>query len=289
MKTYGKQIAFYRKRTGITQAKLGNMLNVSAQAVSKWENGLSEPDIATLQRMAQIFGVSVDELLAETEPSDVDEAEADAAPEEASKQEEPKNQPQVVQPPEPKIIVGYCDDCKKPVYKGDNYNVSRFGRGMTGQTLRCESCHKKHNENMKRIEHSELLSSRNKGLIVGGIVSGVLFMISLIYTFSQKQYADLWAVFVGAYVIFAFVSQLFWGEFLRNFIGFFWKSLKFPGLIFSLDLDGIIWFICVKLLFAIIGFVFTALFFLLGLVLALFVSAFSFPFALVKLQRQLKA
>lgn len=61
--TLGKRIIFHRKRLGLTQDQLAEKLGVTAQAVSKWENDQSCPDISTLPRLAGIFGVSTDELL----------------------------------------------------------------------------------------------------------------------------------------------------------------------------------------------------------------------------------
>ena len=61
--TVGKRIAFLRKQTGFTQDELANKLNVSPQAISKWENDLSCPDIMLLPKLAKLFGTTVDELL----------------------------------------------------------------------------------------------------------------------------------------------------------------------------------------------------------------------------------
>ena len=61
--TMGKRISELRKKAGLTQEQLANKLNVSAQAVSKWENDISCPDISTLPLLAQILGVTTDELL----------------------------------------------------------------------------------------------------------------------------------------------------------------------------------------------------------------------------------
>lgn len=70
--TLGKRIAYHRKRLGMAQR-----VGVSAQAVSKWENNLSCPDITILPELASIFGISVDELLGRTPPKEerVHEAE----------------------------------------------------------------------------------------------------------------------------------------------------------------------------------------------------------------------
>ena len=61
--TLGKRIATLRKEKGIKQEELAQMLDISAQAVSKWENDLTCPDINALPKLAQILGVTVDELL----------------------------------------------------------------------------------------------------------------------------------------------------------------------------------------------------------------------------------
>lgn len=59
----GDRIAYLRKQKKMTQAQLAVQLGISAQAVSKWESGLSCPDIMTLVPLAHELGVSTDELL----------------------------------------------------------------------------------------------------------------------------------------------------------------------------------------------------------------------------------
>lgn len=61
--TIGKRISQLRKEKGLTQEDLAGMMEVSAQAVSKWENDQTCPDITSLPKLAKILGVSVDELL----------------------------------------------------------------------------------------------------------------------------------------------------------------------------------------------------------------------------------
>ena len=57
-----------REKAGITQQELADKLFISAQSVSKWENGLSEPDLDTVCCLADLFEVSTDTLL-NKEPS----------------------------------------------------------------------------------------------------------------------------------------------------------------------------------------------------------------------------
>lgn len=59
----GEKIKKLRKSQDVTQEKLADYLNISYQAVSKWENGLALPDITLLPKLANFFGVSADELI----------------------------------------------------------------------------------------------------------------------------------------------------------------------------------------------------------------------------------
>lgn len=59
----GKFIGLLRKEKGMTQATLADKLNISNRTVSKWENGDGFPDITILPELAEILGVTVDELL----------------------------------------------------------------------------------------------------------------------------------------------------------------------------------------------------------------------------------
>ena len=61
--TFGQRFSRLRKKLGLTQEDIAEKVNISAQAVSKWENDLSAPDISTLSLLADILNVSLDELL----------------------------------------------------------------------------------------------------------------------------------------------------------------------------------------------------------------------------------
>jgi len=61
--TLGKRIGLLRRQKELKQDELAEMLGVSPQAVSKWENDQTCPDISLLPQLARILGVSVDELL----------------------------------------------------------------------------------------------------------------------------------------------------------------------------------------------------------------------------------
>jgi len=58
----GKQIRTLRQRKGVTQEAMAEVLGVTAQAISKWENSVTTPDIELLPKLAIYFGVKIDEL-----------------------------------------------------------------------------------------------------------------------------------------------------------------------------------------------------------------------------------
>ena len=71
----GRFIAEQRKAKGMTQLDLANKLHITDKAISKWERGLSSPDIGLLSQLADILGVSVGDLL---KGERTDDAEANA-------------------------------------------------------------------------------------------------------------------------------------------------------------------------------------------------------------------
>ena len=56
-----------RKKAGYSQEQLAGLLGLSRQAVSKWENGTSDPSTVNLLALAKLYGVSADELLREVQ------------------------------------------------------------------------------------------------------------------------------------------------------------------------------------------------------------------------------
>ena len=63
MESFGTRLAALRKERGLTQDSIADRLNISAQAVSKWENDLTSPDIDTLIKLSDMLDVTLDELM----------------------------------------------------------------------------------------------------------------------------------------------------------------------------------------------------------------------------------
>lgn len=64
---FNEKLAKLRQKNALTQEQAAERLNVSPKTVSKWENGGSCPDIFLLPRIAEMYGVTVDDLLSESE------------------------------------------------------------------------------------------------------------------------------------------------------------------------------------------------------------------------------
>ena len=64
----GKKIKQLRKFSGMTQEQLAEKLNISRQALSKWENGTSMPDVESVVRISMLFQISLEELLIKEVP-----------------------------------------------------------------------------------------------------------------------------------------------------------------------------------------------------------------------------
>lgn len=61
--TLGQKLKEIRKRFGLSQEQLAEIMNVSRQAITKWENDVGLPDISNLQELSKVFGITVDYLL----------------------------------------------------------------------------------------------------------------------------------------------------------------------------------------------------------------------------------
>lgn len=282
--TRGSLIAYHRKRLNLTQTELGDMVNVTAQAVSKWEKGMSEPDLSTIQKLCRIFGIDVTEFFKEDE-SDANESGTEAeeigAPsaKDSAPVPTPAPAPAPAPAPTPKIIIGYCESCKRPVAQGEKYAVERVGRSSV-QRIYCPACDLKRKATNAHGELYREQSALKRAFIWGGSIAAALAIAFIIVTIVQKDWAILSGLIV-AVAAFTFTSQCFWEGFIADFFMFFVRGFSKPGLIFTLDLDGIIWLITVKLFLFIVCGLLSVICFIFGLALSLILSLFSFPFSLM--------
>ncbi len=284
---YGEKIAALRKARGMTQAELGNALNVTYQAVSKWERDESQPDFATMSKMAKLFGVPLGYF-----EDDFDESvygqESDSSAGD---------------------MLGVCTKCGKVVNSGDE--------ATTSPAIICKDCAErirqteirkrkeieKSKEEERRKKEAEqtfhrasFRKKRNVGFIVGGVVAAV-FLVLLIIALStpsdsQTNGTTGDTVLGGIVMIvfgFTFASQLVWGGAVRSVCLTGGKIVGMPGVIFTLDIDGCIFLIGMKILFALLKFlifIISALFFV---IVAFLMSPFTFVPCLIRVCRGIDA
>ncbi len=261
MSKLNKNIVELRKQKGLTQEQLGKEFNVSAQAVSKWENGISEPDIDTIKKMCEFFNVSFEDLIG-TELA-------------VTKNEPTQVVKEIHHETKTEVIVGYCQDCKKPLKPNDDYTI------YNNKPI-CEKCKTQLIKNMDISDRLELSSSIKRGLIWGGVIAGLLLIICIASSFVDGfDYEVLLGGLIISYAVFSFTSTLFFSGHIQDLMLWFCKSFSMPGVIFTLDLDGIIFLLLVKVGGAILGFLLSILVFLFGVIFTIIYSMFAFPFCLV--------
>ena len=87
MQKIGRQISSLRKKKGMTQMELADALGISYQAVSNWERGNTMPDISKLPELAEIFGVSIEEILCDERKGKLAEEMSEGKTPEMTKEE----------------------------------------------------------------------------------------------------------------------------------------------------------------------------------------------------------
>lgn len=97
----GKKISAMRQANGLTQQQLAMMMNVSHQAVSKWESGQALPDIQTMLELTRFFGITVEQLISENEMIE-EKKEGNAYEEQASAEDMNESKEQTDTPKEVK-------------------------------------------------------------------------------------------------------------------------------------------------------------------------------------------
>ena len=129
-------------------------------------------------------------------------------------------------------------------------------------------------------------AKKKQSAIIWGIVAAVVLIIVGVVLFVNKG-DYMYLIYLGGAAVPAFtlVSCLildnnFLGDMIMEIIS--WSFVRFPGIIFTLDLDGILFFIGVKLLFGILAFLLGAACTVAAIGLGAVLSLFVFPFAIAK-------
>lgn len=291
--TLGQKIKKLRIGKDLTQKELADQVHVTFQTVSKWEKDENEPDVSTLRELARLFDCSLDYLLSEDEKEQTKE-ELVETPVVIS--EEPVTKTIIIHQKELHV----CTRCKKDIPEDeleiDKVCVRNYHRGHPAE-YRDDYYHREclaevnKERAARKAAQAKYHAQRSKKLSFGWGIAGAvvtlglclglflglpqcqevmtpLVAVMLSIVFSYMIFADLYCILSGSYVGDVFLSVAGW-------------SIKFPGLIFSWDLDGIMWLIAMKLLFVVLGFFLGVLVLFLAVALSAVLASVSFPFVLV--------
>lgn len=286
----GAKIKEYRTNAGLTQKDLADKLFVTYQAVSRWENEEAEPSIDTIKEICGILGCSTDDLFG-----------IDKKPEnEEPKEEEPVKVVEKVIVQEPKVVLGICEKCSKPIYEANDlkkheekYRVqsgrSSFLKEKT--VVLCASCDEKRIKEEKAAEARRRQAKLNEdkkrrihSFVWPGIAAAICIAFAIAsFTKGNSSNGVFWIatavlgfVWLGTMILDnTFITEL-WIEVAS------WGFVKMPGVIFSFSFDGLIFLIVVKVFLFLLGIGLAILSVLFATVLAMALSIFVYPFALSK-------
>ncbi len=281
--TLGEKIKKARADSGLTQKELADQLSVTFQTVSKWEGGVTEPDLSTLRRLSQILDMSLEYLVSDEEtPSKVEETPVSVEVAQAKKQ------------------IATCCKCHKKIFQGEEVHVEQRDLEAGGkQVVRlCDACYKKERMDARAEEIEQSLvkkpAEQKKGLfhkitsredkkpLIWGIVLGVVALgaILVVCILNYSTFGIGWTIALPillGYATCATIYCLFTASYISEvFVTVAGWSVHFPGLIFTWDLDGIMWLIGMKILFFVLGIMISLATFLLALALSALLSIFSF-------------
>lgn len=247
MASYGKVIARLRKEKGMTQSELAEKLYLSPQAVSKWENDLSEPDLKTLEKLSEIFDKPVDVFFGKESSStlkDKEVVETDLS------------------------VNGFkCTVCEETM--DERFIFQKYPK------IVCEICHNKKVKEIKlEFNRKKIKKTYIKYGVIAVIVT-ILIMVIGIVGGAKVLEAILGSLLIGVVTFSLLVDFEHVGPAYSVF-EFFNRGISLPGVIFSLSIDGIIFLIVVKVIFGLITIILSALLFIVGISVSGLVSLFSF-------------
>ena len=285
----GLKIKEYRTKAGLTQKDLADELHVTYQAVSRWENDDAEPSFDTLKEMCRIFNCTTNDLFEISKPV------------EEKKEESPQIIERViVKEPEKKPILAVCEQCNKPIYNnGDLFRYNESIAVRTGRTTHyenrqrifCKECNELKKLQDKRIEEQKqrqikanLMKRRVHSFIWPSILAIILLIVAITLFVKGDSSAG------GACIIVAILGFAFLGTMIldNTFITDMWIEItlwgfvKMPIIIFSFSFDGFVFLITMKIFLFLLGMALALLSASLATVLAMGLSIFVYPFALIK-------
>ncbi|MDY2696159.1 MAG: helix-turn-helix domain-containing protein [Eubacteriales bacterium] len=263
-----------RMQNGLTQKELADKLHITSQAISRWEKGEVEPSVSTIGQMAEIFGVTTDEIIGGPDKKPAEKIVTKVEKEYIVTKDKP--------------VLAVCDICKKNLFLTNDIikKDMRDDDGEMREHIICKECEEKfkQEEFNQKVDYGN--SQRVKSFIFSPLISLLILGIG-IPTILKNGYGTNGVIVIVliAVLSFTFASCVFFNNNCVKYTFFAiasWGVVKFPGLIFSFDLGGITWLIGMKILFWLLGLILGIAAAILGFVICLPLSLFVYPFALHK-------
>ncbi|MBQ8450960.1 MAG: helix-turn-helix transcriptional regulator, partial [Bacteroidaceae bacterium] len=248
------------------------------QAISKWENDLSEPDIATLRALANLYEVSLGELvdLEGGFPDPVDDAA-----------ESPEEQVTADDTSSMRIMIGSDKAENVPKKNTSSSTTTLYTDDLASKVVDEIENREKTRKDKEEADRKNAREARRGvimtksliwGIVIGSIIAIIGTVLSVMSLVESFDVGRLFAYIGVTYALSAFAFCMFFDTWVKeSFLWFATKVISFPGLIFEWSIDGFMWLIGMKLLFALIGFLFGVLMFFIGLAVASVVAVFTFP------------
>ena len=301
----GNNIKEMRSAKGLTQKDLAGQLFVTPQAVSRWENDESEPSTSTLVKMAEIFGVTVDEILGVPLKSADSEQPApafagagvsaggEAGP--AFSHAETKPQPESEAQPQsaPRPVLALCDKCNKPIFESANImrweeiKTVHYGRSTSRTAvphIYCKSCNEKRllaEKERAAAERRQIIARARKFRIASFILGGLALVIGLIVNFTvpnASPFGIVLGILAFLYIGCLMMKNNFLGDLTETIME--WGFVRMPGVIFSFSFEGFLFLIAIKILFFLLGIALSIFVSLFAIAVGMALSVFVYPYAL---------
>lgn len=275
MEDYGRVILRMRKAMGMTQNDFGKELNVTFQAVSKWENGLSLPDLNTISKMCKIFDITVDEFTRMASMSDEELCEAIKNKERRALNREAEQTEKQTEETVPEIAVAASVAQiaqERPAASTDKAEAPDVQTPAAPDTPVAEPA-------AAPKPHAQVHIGFLIGLICA-LVAGVGLFVALNCLNGWTPNILMLFIFLGSYFVFSFIALIGHDTVVWDFfLGCIFKSVHVPGVIFTLDIDGIFFLIVYRFIIAPLITVFVWLGCVIGgFILSFFMAGFVFPF-----------
>ncbi len=186
-------------------------------------------------------------------------------------------------------MLAVCESCDTPLYRSEDLvrhetTAQIQNRNETVRVL-CKPCALKNEARILRVENAEIVHNRNRMWLWGGIGFGAWMLPGLLFAIAGGEALWLVITLVPAVLTFILIACImldnnFVGELFMDISG--WGIKSFPGIIFTFDVDGLLFLIGMRILFGVIACVTTIAAFLLAVVIGVVCGIFAFPFAITK-------